>query len=102
MSPFKVDFSTIEWESPMSGARFKSHAANGKQLRLLELSSEFIELNWCEKEHIGFVLDGALEVDYQDQIVSYKTGDGLFIPPGCPHKARSMTPFVQLILVEET
>jgi hypothetical protein len=57
MSQFKADFSAIEWESPTPGARFKSHAANGKQLRLLELSSEFIELNWCEKGHIGFVLE---------------------------------------------
>jgi hypothetical protein len=99
--PFKIDFDTIEWQSPISGARFKSHIANGKQLRLLELNSEFIEPDWCEKGHIGMVLDGALEVDFQGQIVNYKAGEGLFIPQGQAHKARSLTPVTQLILVED-
>jgi hypothetical protein len=101
MLPFKIDFAAMEWESPISGARFKSYRADGKQLRLLELSEEFIEPEWCEKGHVGLVLDGAIEVDYQGQSVIYKKGDGLFIPQGQAHKARSLTPIVQLILVEE-
>ncbi len=101
MLPFKIDFAGMEWESPIFGARFKSYDADGKQLRLLELSEDFIEHDWCEKGHIGLVLDGALEVDYHGQSVNYKKGDGLFIPQGHAHKARSLTPVVRLILVEE-
>jgi quercetin dioxygenase-like cupin family protein len=101
MLPFKIDFAGMEWESPTSGARFKSYVADGKQLRLLELSEEFVEQDWCEKGHIGLVLEGALEVDCHGQSVNYKEGDGLFIPRGQAHKARSLTPVVRLILVEE-
>jgi len=101
--PFKVDFDDIGWTSPASGARFKSYVANGKQLRLLELSKEFIEPDWCDKGHIGLVLEGSLQVDFQGQLVTYKVGDGVFIPPGptAAHKACSLTPVVRLILVED-
>ena len=77
MWPVKVDFDDIEWTSPASGARFKSYVANGKQLRLLELSKEFIEPDWCDKGHIGLVLEGSLQVDFQGQLVTYKVGDGV-------------------------
>jgi hypothetical protein len=101
MSPYKIEFEKLEWRSPAAGMRLKSYVSNGKQLRLLELSQDFIEVDWCEKGHIGLVLEGAVEVDYDGETVSYKKGDGLFIPRGCAHKARSLTPVVQLILVED-
>jgi quercetin dioxygenase-like cupin family protein len=101
MLPYRIDFEHLEWESPLLGARFKSHVSNGKQLRLLELSQEFVEHDWCEKGHVGLVLEGAMEVDYHGATVSYKKGDGLFIPQGCAHKARPLTPVVQMVLVED-
>jgi hypothetical protein len=103
MWPFRIAFDTIEWKSPVQGARFKAHVADGRKLRLLELNSQFVELDWCEKGHIGFVLEGSLEVDFQGQLVTFHAGDGLFIPPGpsSAHKARSLTPAVRLILVED-
>jgi hypothetical protein len=103
MCPFKIDFNDIEWQSTIAGARFKAHVANGRKIRLLEISSEFIEPAWCEKGHIGFVLDGSLEIDFLGQLVTYNAGDGLLIPsgPSTAHKAHSLTPVVRLILVED-
>lgn len=59
---------------------------------MLELTREFVEPDWCEKGHIGLVLEGALE-----------EGDGLFIPPGPEggHKARSLTAVARPVLVED-
>lgn len=71
MSKFRVDFDSLAWQPSIPGARFKVHREGTRQLRLVELTSEFIEPRWCEKGHIGFVADGLLEVDFGGQVVSY-------------------------------
>jgi quercetin dioxygenase-like cupin family protein len=103
MQPFKTDFGALEWQAPLPGARFKAFRANGKQIRLVEFTSEFVEPDWCEKGHIGMVLDGTIEVDFRGERIIYERGDGVFIPAGAGggHKARSLTPVVRLVLVEE-
>ncbi|MDP1611152.1 MAG: hypothetical protein Q8M11_08830 [Sulfuritalea sp.] len=103
MEKCKVVFDFLEWQEAMPGARFKIYSDGKKQMRLLEFTSEFVEPHWCEKGHIGFVLNGELEIDFDGQIVSYSPGAGIFIPTGAltKHKARSITPSVQLFLVED-
>ncbi len=103
MEAYKVEFDSLPWEVPMLGVRVKIFCDGEKQLRLAEFSSEFIESHWCEKGHIGFVLDGELEIDFHGKLVRYIKGDGVFIPQGATHghKARSLTPTVLLFLVEE-
>jgi quercetin dioxygenase-like cupin family protein len=87
----------------MPGARFKVFGDAAKQMRLVEFTSEFVEPHWCEKGHVGFVLQGELEVDFHGQVVRYGEGSGIFIPPGPSngHKGRSLTPSVLLFLVED-
>lgn len=103
MKAFKIDFGAIEWESSPTGARSKACSVNGARMRLLELTDRFIEDDWCEKGHIGFILDGRLEIDFRGQRVTYETGDGLYIPSGSAnaHKARALTTVVRLILFED-
>ena len=87
----------------MPGARFKVFGDGRKQLRLLELTSEFVEPDWCEKGHIGIVLNGELEIDFRGKVVRYPEGSAIFIPAGAAHghKGRAITPTVRLFLVEE-
>jgi quercetin dioxygenase-like cupin family protein len=101
--PFKVDFDALEWQSPLPGARFKVHQEGSRQIRLVEFTTEFVEPHWCEKGHIGLVLSGTLEVDFQGTLLTYGEGSGILIPagPASAHKARSTTPVVRLVLVEE-
>jgi quercetin dioxygenase-like cupin family protein len=72
-------------------------------MRLVEFTSEFVEPHWCEKAHVGLVLQGELEIDFDGLIVRYGQGAGIFIPTGTSarHKARAVTPNVQLFLVED-
>lgn len=69
----------------------------------MEFTSEFIEPHWCEKGHIGLILEGRLEVDFTGNVVIYHKAEGIFISPGpdSVHKARSLTPVVRLVLVED-
>jgi quercetin dioxygenase-like cupin family protein len=102
MSKYKVDFDKIEWHCPTKGAKFKVYKLADRQLRLVEFRKKFIEHDWCTKGHIGYVLEGQLEVEFDGEIVTFSAGDGIFIPQGekDKHKARVLSESVRLILVE--
>jgi len=93
LEPFKVRFDSMEWQHALPGARFKSFHEGEKQLRLLELTSEFVEPEWCEKGHVGIVLKGELEIDFSGHVVRYPEGSGILIPSGVTsaHKARAIS-----------
>jgi hypothetical protein len=103
LKQYRVLFDELEWQDGIPGARFKVFREGAKQLRLLEFTSEFVEPDWCEKGHIGFVVHGELEIDFCGQLVCYSEGSGIYIPSGSSsaHKARSLTPTVILFLVED-
>jgi quercetin dioxygenase-like cupin family protein len=103
MALFKVDFDSLDWQPMRPGARAKVHRNGSRQLRLVEFTSEFVEPHWCEKGHVGFVLSGMIEIDFRGKVISYPEGSGIFIPSGSAsaHKARSVTPIVRLVLVED-
>lgn len=103
MDSFKVQFDLIEWQWALPGARFKAFRDGSKQLRLLEFTSEFVEPEWCPKGHVGIVLKGELEIDFQGNVVIYQEGSGIFIPSGTSsaHKAKAISSSVLLFLVEE-
>jgi len=103
MEKCKVDFKSLHWETPTIGARFKAYQKDKRRLRLVEFSKEFIEPDWCRKGHIGFVLDGEMEIDFDGEVVHFGPGDGLFIPAGetNKHMARVLTDVVKLILMED-
>ena len=103
MDQYRVLFDSLEWQDSIHGARFKVLRNGGKQLRLVEFTDEFVEPDWCDKGHIGYVIHGELEIDFHGNLVRYPEGSGIFIPAGSAsgHKARSITPTVQLFLVED-
>ncbi|OHD56669.1 MAG: hypothetical protein A2Y33_13180 [Spirochaetes bacterium GWF1_51_8] len=101
--PNKIDFSAIEWISPMPGVRFKRHVVGNKQLRLVEYSREFAEPDWCVKGHTGYVIDGELEIDFDGTPVLYNTGDAINIPAGEEnrHKAKILSEKATVFLSED-
>ncbi|HVP12285.1 MAG TPA: cupin domain-containing protein [Phycisphaerae bacterium] len=102
MDLYRIDFQTLPWQSPMPGLRFKAAARGARQLRLVEYTRE-MEPHWCEKGHIGFVLDGRLEVRCGSETAVLNAGDGLFLPPGFEHRhmARVLSDVVKVVFVED-
>lgn len=98
-----INFNSIQWQSNLPGARSKVYQQDGKQIRIVEFTNAFVEPDWCEKGHLGYVLEGTLEINFKGRLVVYPKGSGIFIPSGTEnaHKARSITKAVRLILVEE-
>ena len=103
MEKYKIDFESMEWEVPADGVRFKAYEQDGKKLRLVEFSKEFVEPDWCIKGHIGLILEGQIEIDFDGKKKVFGYGDGVFIPAGeeHKHKGRVLTDKVKAILVED-
>jgi quercetin dioxygenase-like cupin family protein len=103
MESYKVDFTSLAWEQPAAGVRFRACEQDGRRLRLAEFTKDFVEPDWCTRGHIGYVLEGEMELDFHGRVVTFQAGDGLFIPPGSEHghKATVLTEFVKVVLVEE-
>jgi quercetin dioxygenase-like cupin family protein len=100
MSP-ELQFRDLPWSSFAAGAREKVFEFDGKRIRLVEFSKGFIEPDWCEKSHVGYVCLGKLELDFVGEILRLRTGDGIFISAGEKHKAAPASDRVLLFLVEE-
>jgi quercetin dioxygenase-like cupin family protein len=103
MASYRVDFEAMGWQSPAAGVRFKAFADAARRVRLVEFSEGFHEVDWCRGGHIGMVLQGRCEVDFDGQVIAFGPGDGIFIPPGEPHrhKARVVDGPVRVVLVED-
>jgi quercetin dioxygenase-like cupin family protein len=103
MEAYKVDFGSIPWEQPAAGVGFKAFEQDGRRLRLAEFAKDFVEPDWCTQGHIGYVLEGVMEVDFHGKVVTFRAGDGVFIPPGSAHghKATVLTDSVRVVLVED-
>jgi len=98
-----IEFTTIPWESRATGVRLKQVQRGDQRIRLIEFSEEFVETDWCRTGHVGFVIDGKLEIDFGSHIVELSAGDGLFIPPGecSKHKAHVPRGKATLFVVEQ-
>ena len=102
MRQHRVDFESLSWDSAVKGARFKVHGHEGKQLRLVEFTKEFAEPDWCGRGHIGYVIEGKADLDFNGKVETLRAGDGVFIPAGeqHKHKLKVLTDVVKFILVE--
>ena len=103
MEQYKIDFESTEWETPAVGVKFKAYEQGGEKLRLVEFAKEFVEPDWCTKGHIGYILEGQMEIDFDGKVIVFGPGDGVFIPAGekHKHKGRVLTDTVKIILVED-
>ena len=103
MDEYRVDFESLPWQTSLQGATYKVFQHGKRRLRLVEFTRDFVEPDWCRAGHIGYVLDGEMDVDFDGDVVRFAAGDGLFIPPGEEnrHKATVVTDVVRLVLVED-
>ncbi|MGH7973361.1 MAG: cupin domain-containing protein [Limisphaerales bacterium] len=102
-SLYRINWDCLPWITPMPGVRFKAFEQDGRKLRLVEFARGFKEPDWCRKGHIGYVLKGEGELQFSDQTISLKSGDGIFIPAGEEHKhiLHVIGGDIQVVLVEE-
>ena len=103
MSAFKISFEDMEWQQIRPDVRQKVYCEGSRQVRLVEFETSDGAEHWCETGHIGYVLKGALSISFGGEVISFKAGDGLFIPAGVASKHRSVAiaSGTQLLMIEE-
>ena len=96
-----IHFARLTWKHIANGAREKRIESPTFIFRLVEFSPGFIEHEWCQKAHFGYVISGKFAITFRDETVQYQQGDGICINAGreSEHKA-VVTEVVQLFLVE--
>jgi hypothetical protein len=102
MGEYRVDFNLIDWESPIKGMRQKIYKFGRQQLRLVEYSRDLPQ-HWCEKGHVGYVLQGRMEIEFAHGSQVYSSGDGIFIPngPEHKHKGKIISDTVTIFFIED-
>jgi quercetin dioxygenase-like cupin family protein len=103
VNAYKIAFESIEWQQIRPDVRQKVYCEGSRQVRLVEVEASEGPEHWCEVGHIGYVLAGALSISFDGKIVSFRSGDGLFIPPGTAdrHRAVSIERGTRLLMVED-
>ncbi len=103
MSQYKIDFELLNWESPAEGFRFKIIRSEETQIRLIEFTPELSHPQWCTTGHAGCILQGTLEVRFENEVLLFQKGDGILIPDGEKHKhiPRAVSETVQLLSIEK-
>jgi quercetin dioxygenase-like cupin family protein len=101
--PCLARFGSMEWESPAQKVRRKLHQNVDRQLRIVEFAQGLEHPEWCETGHIGYVLEGTMALEFDDQTVEVGPGEGFIIPDGPSHRHRPipLTDHVRLVLSEQ-
>ena len=104
ISTYKIDFDSLDWKSPAEAVRFKIIRRNENQVRLIEFTPELSHPEWCITGHAGYVLQGTLEVKFENETLIFSEGDGVLIPDGEKHKhiPKAIIDSVQLLSIEKT
>jgi ethanolamine utilization protein EutQ (cupin superfamily) len=99
---YRLDFEALSWESPMRGVRQKAVVHGSTRLRLVEYGKA-LEPHWCERGHVGYLLDGRFEIAFDGGTLVFGPGDGIFIPSGKEHRhmATVLTDTVTVVFVED-
>ena len=103
MKDYKKSFKNISWQYPAEGVMQKLIKTDSQQIRLVRFDDTFFEIDWCEKEHIGYVIKGKMTIDFIGQLITYSEGDLLMISNGKENKHKAHIEkgdFVELILFE--
>lgn len=102
MQEYRVDFDALPWEAAMEGVRHKVVSCSGRRLRLVEYSRA-MPPHWCARGHCGYVLEGRIEIEFEDGTRVFGEGEGVFIPDGEEHRhrARALSDVVRVVFVED-
>lgn len=101
---YRVAFSDVDWEPALGGtARLKRARRGGKAFRLVEMTPASAHPDWCETGHAGMIVEGELEIEFDNRRIVLRAGDGLFIPAGAGdrHRPRALTDRALMFLIED-
>lgn len=89
------------WNDVANSVREKRVETLNSTIRIVEFSPGFVERDWCQKAHVGYVISGKLKIQFRNSELRYQEGDGISIDAGAEREHRAIvTEVVTLFLVE--
>jgi quercetin dioxygenase-like cupin family protein len=86
MSCIHLPFASLGWTAGTHALEKKKCVA-GQPAVLLEFAPGFEDPNWCERGHVIYVLDGALDLVLNDRTERVHAGNGCVLEPHTRHRA---------------
>jgi quercetin dioxygenase-like cupin family protein len=84
----RVPFGAMPWEQ--GGHRLeKKKSLVGRGVGLLEFAPGFVDPKWCERSHIMYVVEGMIELEFDEGIVTLAAGQCGVLDRGTRHRARN-------------
>jgi quercetin dioxygenase-like cupin family protein len=99
-----IDFGSVEWADDQPGIRSRAGRAAGSRWAIVEYSPGVRRDEWCTDGHRGYVLDGAIEYEFEDgsPALVVSAGQGFVLAAGPGHRGRNLdeTP-TRLFLIDD-
>lgn len=104
----KVEFAELSWSDEAPGIRSKEATVEGCRWAIVEYEAEAHRDEWCEDGHRGYVLQGDIQYEFDDERTPLRAsaGEAFRLPPARrrrgAHRGRnlSLTP-TRLFLIDE-
>lgn len=87
-----VALSELAWEADVEGIRVRERMIDGRRWALVEYAPGAHRDEWCEDGHLGVVLAGQIEYEFEDggSSLAAKQGDAFTLSTGRGHRGRNM------------
>lgn len=87
-----VDFGSLGWEDEAPGIRARASRAAGSRWAIVEYAAGAAREEWCTNGHRGYVLDGAIEYEFDDgrPPLELGQGQGFVLAAGAGHRGRNL------------
>jgi quercetin dioxygenase-like cupin family protein len=82
-----LPFPHLEWQTGVATDLERKKAIDPVAAALLEFAPGFVDPQWCERGHVGLVLEGELSFDLDGSQETLSHGEGFVIDAGTRHRA---------------
>ncbi len=90
----KLDGFSDHW-APRIVARYNDH-----EVRLVKVEGEFVWHKHDDSDELFLVIEGELDIEFRDHIVTLKPGELIVVPRGTEHRPVSRNGETKLLLID--
>lgn len=84
----RAPFSSMPWEQGNHPLERKK-SLTGRGVGLMQFAPGFADRNWCTRSHVLYVLEGELELEFDEGLVTLSAGQCGVLDQSTRHRARN-------------
>lgn len=96
-----IHLSAIEWRPDVEGINVRELEVDGRRWALVQYAPGSRRPEWCEDGHLGVVLSGEIEYEFEDggRPLAARQGDAFTLSTGRGHRGRNRGAVETVLLV---